>query len=165
MDYIGANECSSVRLSQGIDEEWKVHLQGGLSGLVPFAGFWQNVPAKDLPNYLKLPQCLRVSFNYPPLGKRVFNALKNSIPIEVFGDHLPSEVILRVGPHDLLGVNPDSELFRIARPFISLTIWGYHSPPDTEKYQAAVLCDPEIQRVRKELDAIMGEVEMVISCL
>lgn len=165
LDYVGASECSSASLSLGISQEWEAHLGDKLPGLQPDAGFWQHVPVKELPKYLQLPQCLTVSFPHPPLGKRVFEALKQSIPVEVFGDHLPSEVLLRVGPHDLLAVNPDSELFRIARPFISLSLWGYHSPSDTKKYEKAVLRNPVFQQVRKGIDAIMGGAEMAISYL
>jgi hypothetical protein len=165
LDCVGASEGSSASLSQGISQEWEAHLGDKLPGLQPDAGFWQHVPVKELPKYLKLPQCLTVLFPYPPLGKRVFEGLKQSIPVAVFGEHLPSEVILKVGPHDLLAVNPDSELYRIARPFISLTLWGYHSPLDAKKYEEAVLRNPVFQQVRKEIGAIMGGAEMAISYL
>jgi hypothetical protein len=162
LEYIGAPTVHYATRSREVSRDWECIEAGDIASVPGDDEIGREIPITNLARHLDLPKCLSAYYSFPPLGKRVFEALRQSIPEKVFGDHLPSEVILKIGEHDLIGADADYESCHIARPFVSLTLWGYHSPPDIDVYKKAVLSTPEILRLKTEVEEIFGSSDLMI---
>jgi hypothetical protein len=107
---------------------------------------------------------LSVDLGYCNLGKRTSEAVEAAIESSIRGKFSPSEVGFTIGYHDVFDTFESDRGRFIARPFISVRIWGYTIPVETEQFQELVFAVADIRRVKQEIAEFSGTLEEVFLC-
>lgn len=105
---------------------------------------------------------LHVSVVYSPQGMRLFAAIDNGIPASLRHDFSPGDLSIYVGPHDLFDTEESPEGTLFGRAQFSVGFFGYGSPIDRKGTRRAILALPEVQAIRRELEAIIGPLEVCV---
>jgi hypothetical protein len=105
---------------------------------------------------------LLVLFCNTRIDSYIVDSINKSIPENIRGNFLPTEVSIKVGYHDLYeyAENDDGHLF--GRPFLSVRFFGYSTPNDWDGFREMVFKLPEVQTLKKELEQILGPLEQCV---
>ena len=99
---------------------------------------------------------LSMALSMHRIGEAVFDIVEKKIINDVRGDYIPSDIGLMFGYHDLFYLDENDNGVFVARPFFSLSIFGYNVPNDIEAFREQVFALEEIQKIKKELEQVTG---------
>ncbi len=118
--------------------------------------------AEEFVGYYMDGRCLSGVMADSPLADRVMKAVQESIPADIRGDYLPTELVLQVGYHDHYECAEVDEGQYFGRAFISVGFSGYSSPCDWDEFRQRVFLIPEVVSVKQDLERILGPLEQCI---
>ena len=117
---------------------------------------------KQISSHFLLGTSLFFSLSACPVGHRIMDAIVGGIPESIRGNFAPADVSLRVGEHDIIEVNFDQQSLA-GRATVSVNFFGYGVSNDGNEMRRMFWTLPEVIQIRKELSAIIGDVEMSMS--
>lgn len=93
---------------------------------------------------------------------RIESAVRCSIPPEVRGEFVPHNMTITMGFHDIFECAEAEEGQYVARAFVSVSFFGYSTPENWAEFRRRVFGIPEVQAVRRDLEAVTGPLESCI---
>jgi hypothetical protein len=143
------------------DRGWDDFLQGG-PGYIPSEHLPDPKDPMELALLYKEGVSLGAEFMDSHLARRVSAGIGSNIPISVRNEFLDTDLIVRIGFHDLFEDSEHEDGLLIARAFLSIEFFGYSTPSNWQLFREAVFRVPEIQAVQQELEAVTGPLEQCV---
>jgi hypothetical protein len=138
-------------------------------GSIPIVS--ENIPIEELTKFYNSKECLHINIEICPLSHKVYEATQK-IPEELWKTEsyhfIPGcqGMSVEIGYHDLFLLTSDPSgygeeygpMYIIRNVFCSVHFSSYGFPADIKRYEEIVFLLPEIQKTKKELEAILGPV-------
>lgn len=97
-----------------------------------------------------------------PYAVRIADAVEAMIPEDIRGGFIPGSLFIDIGYHDLFECAEHEDGLFIARPFLSISFFGYDTPNDWPAAREAILALPEVQQVKAALEQVCGKLDECI---
>ncbi|MFA0748893.1 hypothetical protein [Fervidibacter sp.] len=131
----------------------------------------ENISIEEVAKFYNCKECLHISIGICPLSYKVYEATQK-IPEELWKTELYQFIpgcqgmFIEIGHHDLFLLTSDPSgygeeygpMFIIRNVFCSVHFSSYGFPTDIKRYEEIVFSLPEIQKIKKELESILGSV-------
>jgi len=137
----------------GEDRSWQCWQNGDYP---PDEALDDGLPIAALASHYKEPCSLKIAILSCPLSARVATICSDAISEDVRRDFIPSDLSITIGYHDLFEDAEHDEGYYIARPFCSVSFFGYETPKDWQEYRRRVFAVPGLQQIERELAEIIG---------
>lgn len=98
---------------------------------------------------------LKIDFSQSPKTD-IFCQAHALLPVNLRGDFNPGTPIVSLGWHDLVEVDPEDEQRLLARPFLTVKVWGYGTPANDPRYRKEIWDQPFVQDFERELAALVA---------
>jgi hypothetical protein len=131
----------------------------------------ENISIEEVSKFYNYKECLHISIGICPLSYKVYEATQK-IPEELWKTELYHFIpgcqgmFIEIGHHDLFLLTSDPSgygeeygpMYIIRNVFCSVHFSSYGFPADIKRYEEIVFSLPEIQKIKKELESILGSV-------
>jgi hypothetical protein len=131
----------------------------------------ENISIEEVAKFYNCKECLHISIGICPLSYKVYEATQK-IPEELWKTELYHFIpgcqgmFIEIGHHDLFLLTSDPSgygeeygpMYIIRNVFCSVHFSSYGFPADIKRYEEIVFSLPEIQKIKKELESILGSV-------
>jgi hypothetical protein len=129
----------------------------------------ENISIEEVAKFYNCKECLHISIGICPLSYKVYEATQK-IPEELWKTELYQFIpgcqgmFIEIGHHDLFLLTSDPSgygeeygpMYIIRNVFCSVHFSSYGFPADIKRYEEIVFSLPEIQKIKKELESILG---------
>lgn len=105
---------------------------------------------------------LSIDLGAAPMVREIYVAVLNEMPPAIYGEHIPANMSVTVGWHDIYEniENEDGTLF--ARASFSINFWGNFIPPDITEYRIRFFKLAAAIEIQKRLELLFGPLNSCI---
>jgi hypothetical protein len=122
-----------------------------------------NREKNEIPMLYEEGSCLMIDVGWCTLSEQMDIAIRNNIDHLILGEfHSLNGIMINLGYHDIFEWTENPSGFLFARAFFSIVFWGYGTPNDWDAAREQMLMQPDVQRIRAEIERVTGRLESCV---